>query len=372
MKRDFLLVLISLTTWGIGEGAFMYFQPLYLQELGASPIVIGSILGGMGLAMTIVHIPAGYLADRIGRRQLMWAAWLTGIVTTGLMALSQSLILFSAGLILYSLTLFVVAPLNSYATAARHNLTVEQALTTTTAGFNLGGIAGPLIGGTLANRFGLRSIYFFAFFVFILSALVIFQISPQPREETQDHPIRDLIKNQAYLRYLPIVFVICLALFLPQPLAPNYLQNQLGISVQTIGILGAVTNLGNVLISLLFGQLPPQTGLILGQISVGAFAFLLWKFSRLPILITGYFFLGGFRATRSLLSAQVDKMVSSSNMGMAYGILETVTGLAMVAAPPLAGVLYAAKPESIFSVSIMMIIPVLLFTLLRRKMPWKP
>ncbi|HDN05240.1 MAG TPA: MFS transporter [Chloroflexi bacterium] len=372
MKKDFILVVASLITWGIGEGAFMYFQPLYLEELGASPLVIGGILGGMGLAMTVVHIPAGYLADRIGCRQLMWAAWGMGIVTVGLMALSQTLVLFSIGVILYSTTVFVIAPLNSYATAARQDLTVEQALTTTTAGFFLGGIAGPLIGGLLAGHFGLRSIYFFAFFVFIISTLIIFFISPQPREEKRAHPAGDLLMNRAYTRYLPYVFLVYLALFLPQPLAPNYLQNQLGISLGTIGILGAVTNFGNVLISLAFGQLPAQAGLILGQVFVGTFAALLWKFSQLPILIAGYFLLGGFRATRSLLIAQVEKMVCPANLGLAYGILETATGLAMVAAPPLAGALYKARPDSIFSVSIMLISPILLFTLLRRKMLWKP
>jgi len=35
MSIDFILVNLSLITWGIGEGAFMYFQPLYLEELGA-------------------------------------------------------------------------------------------------------------------------------------------------------------------------------------------------------------------------------------------------------------------------------------------------------------------------------------------------
>ena len=372
MKRDFILVIISLITWGIGEGAFMYFQPLYLEELGASPIVIGSILGGMGLVMTVVHIPAGYLADRIGRRQLMWAAWGTGIITTGLMALSQTLALFTVGLITYALTMFVIAPLNSYATAARHKLTVEQALTTTTAGFYLGGIAGPLIGGLLANRFGLRSIYFFAFFVFILSTLIILFISPQPREKDRSNTAGDLLKNRVFIRYLPYVFFAYLALFLPQPLAPNYLQNQLGISLQTIGFLGAVTNFGNVLISLAFGQLPVKAGLILGQVFVGIFAALVWRFSRLPILFAGYFLLGGFRATRSLLIAQVEKMVRPANLGLAYGILETATGSAMVAAPPLAGALYSARPDSIFSVSLLLIILILLFTLIRRKMPWKP
>ncbi len=371
MKRDFILVIVSLITWGIGEGAFMYFQPLYLQELGASPIVIGSILGGMGLAMTVVHIPAGYLADRFGRRQLLWAAWATGITTTGLMAISRTLIPFAIGMILYALTLFVSAPLSSYTTAARGNLTVEQVLTTTTAGFYLGGIAGPIIGGLLADRFGLRSIYFFAFFVFILSGLIILFIKPQPREENNADSPKDLLKNQAFMRYLPYVFLVFLAMFLSQPLAPNYLENQLGISLQTIGILGSVTNLGNVLISLAFGQLPAQIGLLLGQVFVGSFAILVWRTSQLPTLVVGYFLLGGFRATRSLLIAQVEKLVCSANLGLAYGILETVTGFAMVVAPPLAGMLYSTNPESIFSTSILLILSALIFTLIRRKEPWK-
>ena len=55
--------------------------------------------------------------------------------------------------------------------------------------------------------------------------------------------------------------------------------------------------------------------------------------------------------------------------------LEPWTGQALgpvVAAPPLAGALYTANPKSIFSTSIILINPVLLFTLLRRKMPWTP
>jgi len=370
MKRDFLFVVISLVTWGIGEGAFMYFQPLYLQELGASPIMIGSILGTMGLAMTVVHMPAGYLADRFGRKQLMLAAWGMGILTTGLMALSQSLVPFSIAVILYSLSVFVIAPLNSYATAARGRVSVEQALTTTNAAFFLGGIAGPLIGGLLADRFGLRSIYFFAFSIFILSALIILLIKPQPIEADRTNSAKDLIKNQAFIRYLPFVFLISLVLFLPQPLAPNYLQNQLGISLQTIGFLGAVTNLGNVLLNLAFGLLPAQIGLILGQVFVGAFAFLVWRFSQLPILAVGYFLLGGFRATRSLLMAQSEKMVNPANLGLAYGILETVAGSAMVVAPPIAGALYTANPKSIFSISVVMITAVLAFTVMRRKTAW--
>lgn len=371
MKRDFLLVLISLTTWGIGEGAFYYFQPLYLQELGASPLAIGGILGAVGLAMTIVHIPAGYLSDRVGRRQLLWAAWGLGILTTGIMASARSLAVFSAGMILYSGTVFVIAPLNSYAAAARGKLTIEQAMTSTSAGFFLGGIAGPLIGGVIAGQYGLSAIYTFSFFVFIFSTLIILFISSQPTEEPAVNPARNLLRNRRFLAFLPYLFMLYLALYLPQPLAPNYLQNQRGISLSTIGFLGSVTNIGNVLLNLAFGQLPSRIGLVLGQLLVGGFALLVWKTSQLPSLVVAYFMLGGFRATRSLLVAQIQKQVIPANLGLAYGISETVGGLALVAAPPLAGALYQSNPESVFSTTLVVILPVILFTLLRRISIWK-
>ena len=108
----------------------------------------------------------------------------------------------------------------------------------------------------------------FAFFVFILSALVILFIKPQPRNQDSTQTVKTLLKNRNFFRYLPYAFLVYLVLFLPQPLAPNYLQNQLNVSFTSIGGLGALTNLGNVVISLVLGQLPAKIGLILGQLFV--------------------------------------------------------------------------------------------------------
>lgn len=78
MSRPIMLAGAALFTWGIGEGMFFYFVPLYMQKLGASPIWIGSILGGFGFMMMSAHIPAGLLADRVGRQPLLRLAWLIG------------------------------------------------------------------------------------------------------------------------------------------------------------------------------------------------------------------------------------------------------------------------------------------------------
>ena len=129
MSRDLILVALSLMTWGIGEGMFIFFQPIYLQQLGANPVLIGGILGGIGIVMSISYIPAGYLSDRFGRRPVLWLAWMIGAISTWVMALSSSLPTFVLGSVLYGLTSFVLPPLNSYLTPARGRLSVGRTLT---------------------------------------------------------------------------------------------------------------------------------------------------------------------------------------------------------------------------------------------------
>ena len=65
---------------------FIYFQPIYLQQLGASTMTIATVFSAFGLAMMLAHIPAGYLADRIGRKPIIVAAWTSGLIATWVMA----------------------------------------------------------------------------------------------------------------------------------------------------------------------------------------------------------------------------------------------------------------------------------------------
>ncbi len=159
MSIDLILLFASLFTWGIGEGMFIYFQPIYLQQLGASTMTIATVFSAFGLAMMLAHIPAGYLADRIGRKPIMVAAWAAGLIATWVMALARTLPAFIVGVLLYGLTAFVSSPMNSYITAARGKLTPVRAMTLMSAGFNLGAVLGPISGGWLGERFGLRTVY---------------------------------------------------------------------------------------------------------------------------------------------------------------------------------------------------------------------
>jgi MFS transporter, DHA1 family, tetracycline resistance protein len=360
MNPSLILIMVSLVTWGIGEGMFILFVPLYLQEMGANPLTIGSILGFFGLMMMVMHIPAGYLSDRFGRRPLLVIAWFIGALAAWIMALAPSLWPFVVGYLLYGLTAFVSSPLFSYVTAARGSLTTGRAMTLTSAMFNLGAVLGPVTGGWVGDVYGFRAIFLTAACIFLVSVGVIIFIRPQATDKHDDQSSLDgLLKNPRFTTFLAILFMATFVMFLPQPLTPNFLQNERGISLGSMGWIGSAGGIGNVAFNLLLGRMNPRLGFLLGQACVGLFALLLWKGGSLPWYAVGYFLLGGFRAARVLAFAQIRLLVHQARMGLAYGIAEAVNALAMILSPLLAGYLYDRSPASIYPISLALLVFVL-------------
>jgi predicted MFS family arabinose efflux permease len=355
MSRDLILVALALVTWGAGEGMFLYFEPLYLQQLGANPLQIGGILGGVGVFMVISYLPAGFLSDRYGRRPLLRLAWLFGMAATWIMALAEALPIFVFGMALYGFTSFVVVPLNSYITHARGKWSVGRTITLIMACYNVGVIIGPLIGGWTGDHYGLRRTFLVAAFVFLASTLLIFFISSQPVEKA-DNPgeragWRELI-NRRYLQYLLVIFFVMFALYLPQPLSQNYLQNEQGLNLSQIGQLIATRSLGIVVLNLSLGQLTAHLGFLLAQVGVALFSFLLWRGVSMPWYMAGYLLLGSYQTARALAVAQGRTLFRSVNMGIGYGLIETAMAISVILAPPIAGMIYVENPIWIYPISL--------------------
>lgn len=357
MSPDLILLGISLMIWGVGEGMFLYFQPLYLQQLGANPVTIGAILGAAGVAMAVAHIPAGHLADRIGRKPLLTAAWIVAMLATWVMALAPSLPIFVFGMLMYNLTAFVSSPLNSYVTAGRGKLSVGRAITMVSAMYNTGAILGPWLGGQVGQHLGLRTIYFIAGGSFIVSSIILFFITSQPVEvHNPDEQNNGRLINRRFITYQSIIFFAGFSMYLAQPLSSNFLQNQHHLSFDSIGILGSITSIGIVILNLGLGNMKPHLGYFLGQVTVSVFTLILWQSSNFSWFCLAYFMLGGYRITRSLATAQTRNLVQQSRMGLAYGITETVGTSALILASPLAGFLYKINPSLMYIVGFCLIV----------------
>ncbi len=355
MNRDLAFVAAALATWGLGEGMFYFFQPLYLQELGADPVQIGGVLGMVGVIMVATFLPAGVFSDRIGRRPLLWLAWLLGALATLLMALASHLTGFVAGMLVYATTSFVTVPLNSYVTAARGRMSVGRTITLISATFNFGAILGPLIGGWVGEHYGLRANFRLALVCFVISTAFILMLRPQPVEkddgQTQSGQIKNLLTGR-YRSFLLLTFMAMFAMYLPQPLAGNFLQNERGVNLGQIGQLLSARSLGVTALNLSLGQFNARIGFLLGQVGVGLFSLLIWRGLGMPFYLVGYFLMGSYNTSRNLTFPLARTLVQSARMGRAYGLLETANALAMVAAPPLAGMLYTWDPALVYPVSL--------------------
>jgi MFS family permease len=351
-----VFIALSLLTWGFGEGLFFNFQPIYLKELGSNEQQIGLILGAFGAAMAITHIPAGRLADRLGRKPLLITAWIFGLVSTILMALARDLPLFIAGMIGYGLTAFVSSPLGSYVTAARGALPVRTALALTTATFNMGMVLGPWVGGIIGTLYDLRTVYFVAAGVFVVSLACILFIQKQPIDNHDpDAPPIDLTQNSRLLSFFGILGFSIFAMYLAQPLTANFIHDVRGLLIDKIGIVFAIGALGNAVLAVCLSFINPRFGFILAQVFVGGFALLIWQTAGLPWILLGYFLLGGFRAARPIAMAQARELVHPSQMGLTYGIMETIYAVIAIVTPPLAGFLYKLDPASSYPISLALI-----------------
>jgi MFS family permease len=359
LSRDLILVAFSLAAWGLGEGMFYSFQTLYLEELGADMVRIGGILGATGLAMMLSFLPAGLLSDRIGRRPLIWLAWIMGAVSTLLMAFAPSLPVFVGGMLLYGTTGFVMVPLNSYTTAARGRWSVGRTITLISASFSSGTILGPLIGGWVGARYGLQMNFRIAALLFIVSTAIILFIRPQPvhapASSGQFASMRTLL-NRRYVTYLALIFFIMFGLYLPQPLTPNFLQNMRGVDLMQIGMLLSARGVGVVLLNLVLGQINARLGLLLAQGCMALFSLLIWLGGGFPTYLVAYVMMGSYITARGLSIAQGRSLLQAGNMGTGYGVQETVMALAIVLGPPLAGYLYSIQPEWIYIVSLALIL----------------
>ena len=245
IPRNLAVIAISMFVWGLGEGLFIFFLPLTLQRWDASTVLIGGILSMIGVVMTLVQVPSGYLSDRFGTRPLILIGMGLGIASALVMAFAKALPLFAAGLLAYGMTSLINPPLNSYVTRLRGKWTVQRAMTFIDAAATIGGILGPVIGGKIADAYSLAVVFRFSTGLFVTSMLVFLLVHRNIVQEAPDavepsmKKINPLTNPRSWdcwrLSFLPSY-----SSAVPQ-LTSMYLQNIQHLSTQQIGTMGTVS-----------------------------------------------------------------------------------------------------------------------------------
>jgi MFS family permease len=158
LRRQPALIVIMLTVAGhmLMMGSLAPVLALYAQSFGVTEWAIGAVVTAFGVGRLAVDIPTGLLADRLGRRSLLWIGpALAGFASIGAALTDNYLLLVvfrflqGAGSGIYmTVATIVCADLSTPQTRGRVMALYQAALLT-------GAGLGPGIGGFVAERFGL-------------------------------------------------------------------------------------------------------------------------------------------------------------------------------------------------------------------------
>jgi MFS family permease len=199
----------------------------------------------------------------------------------------------------------------------------------------------------------MRMSFFVAAGVFVFSNISMFFIQSQPLDRHDPAaPPPPLRHNREFVILAAVIGFAIFSMYLAQPLTPNFLEGVRGLSLSQSGIIFTAGALGNSLMAILFSRVHPRRGFLFAQMLVILFALFIWKGTALPLFALGYFLLGGFRAGRPMALAQARELVHDSQMGITYGILETVSAVIFILTPPLAGILFERDPVIVYPLAI--------------------
>jgi DHA1 family tetracycline resistance protein-like MFS transporter len=349
LRRDHWLLMTSLLIWAMGEGLWMNFRQLHLEQLGAAPPQIGLALAIESVARAALLIPAGFLIDRIGARYVMLASWFLGIAGVFIGGLATSWQGFMPGLVIYGLSYFAGPAVSTYSLMSIPEQDVpahsQRVLTTVYAAFPAGLILSPALGGLVAEHFGIRTCLWLAVILSGISTTVVLMTGHvEPHPLAKERRAGDLLRNRTFVGLVSYYMLAMLPVYLGFVLLPNFLQQEKGLSYAIIGTLFSIVAAGTVVVNLLAGKMTMRWGPTMVLVAIWLALLGIWQLSFVPGIGVAAFVLGGVYSLRTVATTSLAHVVQPQDRGMAFGTLELLLTLSMAVAAGAAGQLYDMSP----------------------------
>ncbi|MCI0525928.1 MAG: MFS transporter [Nitrospira sp.] len=352
--------------------------PLFAQELGALPQLIGIIVATSTITGIFVKLPSGIVADIVGRRAVL----LTGVMLFSLMPFAYVFVQHIGLLILirsiHGLATALFAPVAMAIVADLYPSNRGEYLGWYSSSTQLGKLLGPMAGGYLLGRTGFSNTFRVCGLIGLipLSLAVMLPVGKEHRHQpvALQHMILKFREELKGISRVPNILVTsamegikmlaggALMAFLPLYGA------QVGLSAAQIGLLFGVQGVAALVAKPLMGKLSDQMGrrplIILGLVGCAlTFAMipLVSGFSVLLLIATGFGLAEAI--VTSSTAALVADLCQTQSLGSAMGVFGTIMDIGHASGPILAGLLIAAfgYPVAFSLISFILLIGITIF-----------
>lgn len=336
----------------ISHSVGVIFTPLYLGALGASPALVGMVIGVTTFANPIIILAGGSLIERVPPRRLIVAtrvmvaaALLLAVVAQTWWQLAPALALISAGSLAYPAVSRAIAETTTAQARARAYFLVYG------VGSNLALILAPAMGGFVAEGLGLRWVYLVALALELVSIACFLgmEVTATDLAERARQTYRDVLQCRPVVAVSVLLFVSLVVLSAGLALLPTYLFDFRELSVGTIGRLGSLSGIGGLVLALGLARIRRRVSVVsplIVALALMPFAFVLLAIStRLALIALAVFISGAYLMVWPLVDAAIGNLSPARLRGRAFAFSEVFGGSGIAIGPMLAGVLYAGGPR---------------------------
>lgn len=356
----FSTVLIHL----IGFGIVIPVLPLYAERFGASPLVIGCLVG-IYSAMQCVCAPLlGKLSDRVGRRPVLLVSLLGTAAGFLVMGVAQSLPLLFVGRIIDGATGGSISTAQAYIADVTTPQERSRGMGLIGAAFGLGFIFGPALGG-IVSRVSLAAPFLLAALLSALNALAVYCFLPESLTaaagRTPQRSFRQRLfagpQGRPLLLTIGAYFVTTVAFSMLTATYPLFTERRFGYSAAENGYLFALQGVFSALMQgLCLGWLVKRVGdrrlamagaLVLGLLTMALSS--CHTIGMLLIVTAGIAI--GHGLVVSPLNSLASQRVTAASQGRALGLMQSAASLARIVGPVLGGWLLghdALQPSWLF------------------------
>lgn len=354
-RRNLWTLALAVMLSGSSYTMVIPFLPLYLLDIGATP---QNVTMWSGLVFSVTFLVAavlapywGRLADKSGRRKMVMRAGFCLAVVYFLGALVRNPAeLFVMRLLQGVANGFVPASMAIVAASApKEQLGFSLGVMQTT--LLIGGILGPLAGGTLSHIFGMRMSFVVAAVVIFIGTIIVGLVVKEPATVEQSEPgsmLEDLkaaFANRRLVQMLLLLFAVQAVAMVLQPVIALYvaeLQGSMEGVALTAGVVYSLAGIAGALAAPWWGRLGQKKGFmkILVIAFGGAGIFNLWQYFAGNIyqfgvlqFIYGLFIVGVFPAINSIAVSCAD----ADAQGRIFGLTTTANQLGSMLGPLLGG-----------------------------------
>ena len=367
LSRELLIILIIQITEVLGFSLILPFLPFYAQSLGASPLVVASILSLFSLFQFISAPILGRLSDIYGRRPLLIASQISTFISFIILGKSTTLAMIFISRAVDGLlgSNFTIA--QAYISDVSSKKDRSKAFGISGMAFGIGFLIGPAIGGFL-SQFGFSIPAFTAAGISFLTILATFFFLPETIKRKQTTIKIKLIDWSVFTKYLSnnktsrqlwqfLLYIMTHVIFISN--FALYLNKKLNFKAQDVGFLLAYIGL----ISIIFrGFLMPKLinkygekqlkkasvlAIILGLLGLAGATNFLWLLPAISL------FACGNGLARPLIMGSISRSVKSNQQGAIIGVANSLGSLAQIVGPLIGGYLLTNFfPESVIFISI--------------------